>query len=158
MVTLGRGGSLPSGQHHTDTGVTSCRCPTPNAGLAPSASLTDEILSQTKQASVCPWLSYLPRRSVGAESPHKAQSPRQGRVDWGHPLGLELSNLLSSRETRTSKAGICPGWSQQLLMDLLGQALGSAPAQSGWGGELAMALPWGPRRREGPLMRPLCQL
>lgn len=114
-------------------GVKSCSRPAPNAGLAPSTALT-EILSQTKQASVCPWLSYPPRRSVGAENPHKAQSPRQGRVDWGHRLGLALSNLLSPQETRTSKARICPGWSQQWLMDLLGQALGSAPAQSGRAG------------------------
>lgn len=86
MGTLGGGGSLPLGQHHTGTGVKNCHCPTPNAGLAPSAALTDEILSETEQASVCPWRTYPPGGSVGAESPRKPQSPRQGRAgrdsDW----------------------------------------------------------------------------
>lgn len=134
MGTLGREGSLPLRQHHTGAGVKSCCCPTPNAGLAPSAALIEEILSQTEQASVCLRLTYPPGGSAGGENPHKPQSPWQGGVGWGHRLGLELPNLLSSQETRLSKARICPGWSQQLLMDLLGQALGSEPAQSCRGG------------------------
>lgn len=55
-------------------------------------------------------------------SPH-APEYMAGTPGLGHWLGLQPPNLLFS-QIRLSKARICPGWSQQLLLDLLGQALG----------------------------------
>lgn len=59
------------------------------------------------------------------ENPHKPQSPWQG-----HQMGLEPPNLLSSQETRLSKARICPGWSQQLLTGKLGKPWGQCPPRA----------------------------
>lgn len=144
---------------HSGTGIQSCRCPAPNAGLAPSAALREEILSQTKQDSVCLWLSYPPGGSVGGENPHKPQSPRQGRVGWGHRLGLEPQNLLSSQETRLFKGQDMPRLVPVAAHGPAGASPGVSARTELWGrGELALALPWVPRRRERPVVRPLCQL
>lgn len=56
-------------------------------------------------------------------SPH-APEYMAGMPGLGHWLGLQPPNLLFSQKIRLSKARICPGWCQQLLLDLLGQALG----------------------------------
>ena len=56
-------------------------------------------------------------------SPH-APKYMAGTPGLGPWLGLQPPNLLFSQEIRLSRARIRPGWSQQLLLDLLGQALG----------------------------------
>lgn len=72
MGTFGREASRPARQHHTGPGAESCCCQALSAGPAPSAALIGEILSQTEQASVCPWTTYPPTPRVtgrGREPP-----------------------------------------------------------------------------------------
>ena len=82
MGTFGREASRPARQHHTGPGAESRCCQALSAGPAPSAALIGEILSQTEQASVCPWTTsppHPPGHWQGARTP-MSLSPWQGRV------------------------------------------------------------------------------
>lgn len=144
MGTFGREASRPARQHHTGPGAESRCCQALSAGPAPSAALIGEIVSQTEQASVCPWPTYPPHPGspAGGENPHEPESMAgKGRPRLPARTGAPKPVFLPGYQT--FKGQDVP----RLVMDQLGQALGSVPRTSCFA----------PGARERPARRPLCQ-